>query len=144
MDHLLLPDAAQLSRVIQEAVAPAFLLGAVAGFVSILLGRTTSLVERIRHLNDITDEETRARLKTDIPLLRRRVVLLNSAIRFALASGMCTALLLVAGFASALLRLQHVYSAAVLFFLAVVLLVASLLRFFQEASIGLTEADHYR
>jgi hypothetical protein len=31
-----------------------------------------------------------------------------------------------------------------LFFLSVVLLVASLVRFFQEASIGLTEADHYR
>jgi hypothetical protein len=144
MDHLSLPDAAQLSRVIQEAVAPAFLLGAVAGFVSILLGRITSLVERIRHLNDIAEEGTRAHLKTDIPLLRRRVLFLNSAIRFALASGMCTALLLVAGFGSALLRLQHVYSAAVLFFLSVVLLVASLVRFFQEASIGLTEADHYR
>jgi hypothetical protein len=45
---------------------------------------------------------------------------------------------------SALLKLQHVYSAALLFFLSVVLLVASLVRFFQEASIGLTEADHYR
>jgi hypothetical protein len=144
MNHFSLPDAVQLSRVIQEAVAPAFLLGAVAGFVSILLGRTTSLVERIRHLNDITDEETRAQLKADIPLLRRRITFLNSAIRFALASGMCTALLLVAGFGSALLRLQHVYSAALLFFLSVVLLVASLVRFFQEASIGLTEADHYR
>ena len=144
MDHLSLPDAAQLSRVIQEAVAPAFLLGAVAGFVSILLGRITAIVERIRHLNDIADEETRAHLKTDIPLLRRRASVLNSAIRFALDSGMCTAVLLVAGFGSALLRLQHVYTAAGLFFFSVALLVASLLRFFQEVSIGLTEADHYR
>jgi hypothetical protein len=144
MDHLSLPDAAQLSRVIQEAVAPAFLLGAVAGFVSILLGRITAIVERIRQLNDIADEETRAHLKTDIPLLRRRASVLNSAIRFALASGMCTAVLLVAGFGSALLKLQYVYAAAGLFFLSVALLVASLLRFFQGVSIGLTEADHFR
>lgn len=50
-------DPVQLSRVILEATGPAFVLGAVAGFVSILLGRLTSVVERIRHLNDIGDDE---------------------------------------------------------------------------------------
>jgi len=44
--------------VISQATAPAFILGAVAGFVSILLGRMTAVVERIRHLNDITDTDT--------------------------------------------------------------------------------------
>jgi hypothetical protein len=53
-------------------------------------------------------------------------------------------LLLVVGFASAFLRLQHVYGAGVLFAVAVALLGASLFRFGQEVKIGLTEADHYR
>ena len=52
------PDAIQLSQVISQATAPAFILGAVAGFVSILLGRMTAVVERIRHLNEIADDET--------------------------------------------------------------------------------------
>ena len=109
------PDAIQLSRVISEATAPAFVLGAVAGFVSILLGRMTAVVERIRQLNEIADDETaRAHLKADIPRLRRRLNLLNGATRLALASGVCTALLLVVGFGSAFLRLQHVYGAGIL------------------------------
>ena len=145
MTLLSAPDAIQLSHVICEATAPAFVLVAVAGFVSILVGRLTSVIERIRHLNDIADDEdSRAHLKSDLPRLRRRANLLNNAARLALASGVCTALLLAVGFGSALLRLQHVYGAAVLFFVAVILLGASLFRFGQEVGIGLTEADHYR
>jgi hypothetical protein len=109
------------------------------------VGRLTSVIERIRHLNDIADhEDSRAHLKSDLPRLRRRASLLNNAARLALASGVCTALLLAVGFGSALLRLQHVYGAAVLFFVAVILLGASLFRFGQEVGMGLTEADHYR
>jgi len=139
------PDAIQLSQVISQATAPAFVLGAVAGFVSILLGRMTAVVERIRQLNEIADDErARAHLKADIPRLRRRLNLLNGATRLALASGVCTALLLVVGFGSAFLRLQHVYGAGILFFVAVALLGVSLFRFGQEVKIGISEADHYR
>jgi hypothetical protein len=93
MDHLInlftSPDAGQLS--ISQATDPAFVLGAVAGFVSILLGRMTAVMDRIRHLNDIAeDEEARRHLKSDIPRLRRRLKLLNGAARLALASGVCT------------------------------------------------------
>jgi hypothetical protein len=139
------PDAIQLSQVISQATAPAFVLGAVAGFVSILLGRLTAVVERIRYINDIaTDDQSRAHLKTDLPRLRRRATLLNHATRLALASGVCTSLLLAVGFASAFLRLQHVYGAAFLFFLVVVQLGAALFMFGREVKIGLNEADHYR
>jgi hypothetical protein len=144
MDHLF-PDAGQLSQVISQATGPAFILGAVAGFVSILLGRMAAVMDRIRHLNDIADDEkARAHLKSDIPRLRRRLVLLNGAVRLALASGVCTALLLVVSFGSAFLRLQHVFGASWLFFLAVALLGAVLFRFGQEVGIGISEADHYR
>ena len=139
------PDASQLSQVISQATGPAFILGAVAGFVSILLGRMTAVLDRIRHLNDIADDEaSRVHLKEDLPRLRRRAGLLNDATRLALASGVSTSLLLAVGFGSALLRLQHVYGSAVLFFLAVVLLGASLFRFGQEVGMGISDADHYR
>lgn len=139
------PDTGQLSQVMVQATAPAFILGAVAGFVSILLGRTTSVIDRIRSLNEIADGDTaRAHLKSDIPRLRRRLTLLSSATRLALASGMCTSLLLVVGFGSAFFRLQHEYGAAILFALAVALLGGSLFRFGQEVRIGLSEIDHYR
>ena len=87
----IVPDTGQLSQVMVQATAPAFILGAVAGFISILLGRMTSVIDRIRSLNEIADGDTaRAHLKSDIPRLRRRAKLLNSATHLALASGMCT------------------------------------------------------
>jgi hypothetical protein len=38
---LLVPDAGQLSQVMAQSTGPAFILGAVAGFTSISLGRMT-------------------------------------------------------------------------------------------------------
>jgi hypothetical protein len=141
----LFPDAGQLSHAMSEAPAPAFVLGAVAGFISILLGRMTMVIDRIRSLNEIDDDNTaRAHLKSDIPRLRQRAKLLNSATHLALLSGMCTALLLVVGFACALFGLRHEYGAAVLFAVALALLGGSLFRFRREVTMGLSEADHYR
>ena len=39
-------DLSHLSQVIAHALAPAFLLGAVAGFASILVGRTNGIIDR--------------------------------------------------------------------------------------------------
>ena len=139
------PETQQLAQVMSQATAPAFVLGAVAGFVSILLGRMTMIIDRIRSLNEIgEDDSARAHLKSDIPRLRRRASLLNSAVRLALLSGMCTALLLVVGFFSAYLNLRHEYGAGILFMIALCLLGASLFLFGQEVRIGLSEADHHR
>jgi Protein of unknown function (DUF2721) len=126
----IVPDTGQLSQVMVQATAPAFILGAVAGFISILLGQMTSVIDRVRSLNEIADGDTaRAHLKSDIPRLRRRANLLNSATHLALAIGMRTSLLLVVGFGSAFFRLQHIYGAGILFALAVALLGGSLFGF---------------
>ena len=44
------PSPEQISQVISHSIAPSFLLGAVAGFVSVLFTRLTNIVERIRDL----------------------------------------------------------------------------------------------
>ena len=139
------PDVGQLSQVMSQATAPAFVLDAVAGFVSILLGRMTTVLDRIRSLNEIADDDAaRSQLKSDVPRLRRRAKLLNGATYLALISGMCTSLLLVVGFASAFFKVHHEYGAGLLFLFAVALLGGSLFRFGQEVRIGLSESDHYR
>jgi hypothetical protein len=139
------PDVDQLAQIMSHATAPAFILGAVAGFISILIARMEIIVGRIRSLNEIADDDAaRAQLKSDIPRLKRRAKLLNNAIRLVLGSGICTSLLLVVAFVSAFFRLRHEYGVGLLFVIAVVLLGASLFRFTQELRIGLSEADHYR
>ena len=139
------PSSVQLAQVMAQSTAPAFVLGAVAGFVAIMQGRMTAVVDRVRSLNDISDADSvRAHLKEDIPHFYRRAQLLYSAMQLALASGICTSLLLLLSFASAFLKFQHVYGAAILFSVAIALLGFALFKFRQEVMMGLTEVDHYR
>jgi hypothetical protein len=141
----IVPDADQLSQLMSHATAPAFVLGAVAAFIAVLLNRMTNVLDRVRALNEIGDgDAARAHLKSDIPRLRQRAKLLNSATYLALVSGMCVALLVVVGFISAFFRVRHEYGASALFAVAISLLGASLYRFGQEVRMGLSDADHYR
>ncbi len=137
-------DADQLSTMITHAVAPAFLLGAIAALVSILTTRMTGIVDRIRSLNQIADDDTERRwLKEDIARLRRRETLLNQALYLAVTAGICIAILLLVGFAAAFLGFRHEPGAGVLFIVALCLLVGSLFRFLQDIRIALSEPDHH-
>jgi hypothetical protein len=130
--------------MIAHAIAPAFLLGAVAALVSILVTRVTGVTDRIRNLNQITEDNiARLWLKDDIPRLKRREKLLTSAIWFAVTAGIFITILLLVGFVSAFLGLRHEPGAVALFLLSLCLLTASLFRFLQEIAISLSDADHH-
>ena len=132
-----------LSEIISHVVAPAFMLGAVASFVSILVGRTNNVLERIREVSSLKDENhPRADLKADLPRLKRRAVLLHRAVLLSIGSGAAAALLIIVAFTAALLQTQHVWSAAALFVASMLLLLCSLLAFAMEVRIGLTDNDH--
>ena len=126
-----------------QATAPAFVLVAVAGYVAALLNRTTIVIERIRSLNDIADDDAaRRHLKCDIPRLRQPVKLLHSATYLALLRGLCTALRVVVA-VSALLQLEPI-GAPLLFTIALILLGGAIFQFSREVRMGLSEGDHYR
>jgi hypothetical protein len=137
-------DLDQLSQVIAHATAPAFLLGAVAGFVSILIARISGIIDRVRSLNMISDDDTaRAHLKADIPRLKRRARLMNDAIYLSVGSGICTTVLVILAFASAFIGIRHELLVGVLFVVALGLLGAALFNFAREVRIALNEFDHY-
>jgi hypothetical protein len=128
--------------VISHATAPAFLLGAIAGFVSVLMTRMNNIIDRSRALHAIAEDDARAGLKLDIPRLKSRAKLANRATYFAVASGIATTFLIVLAFGCALLGLQHEPGAALLFIVAVSLFCASLFELAREVRIALVEADH--
>ena len=137
-------NAEQLSTMISHAVAPAFLLGAIAALVSILITRMTGVTDRIRNLNQIADDDTaRMWLKADIARLKRREILLNQALQLAVTGGICITILLLAGFVVAFVGYRHEPGAAILFIAALCLLVGSLFRFLQDVRISLSEHDHH-
>jgi hypothetical protein len=140
-----IPDAQRLSEIFSNAIAPTFFLGAVAAFVSLMASRLSNVIERVRTLNAIGDEDhERARLKVDLERLRRRARFLNSGILAALRGGVCATLLLAIMFITGFLGLKHAYGGALLFIIATVFLGFALIRFSQEARISLREYDEYQ
>jgi hypothetical protein len=88
------PSATQLSQVISQVTAPSFLLGAVAAFVSVLIGRMNRTIDRLEALSAVSDDDTsKGHLRTDIPHLKRRAVLLNRAIVFSTILIFCSSLI---------------------------------------------------
>jgi Protein of unknown function (DUF2721) len=137
----LMPSIDQLSRIIAGVAAPAFLLGAVAAFISVLAARMNRVIERSRFLHGISDE-ARSHLKADIPRLKRRAILLNRATYYSIMCAVVTALLIILAFVSALLHLTHEYGVAVLFVIALSYFLLSLIDFARETRMALHDLDH--
>jgi Protein of unknown function (DUF2721) len=140
-----IPDAQRLSQIFSQALAPTFFLGAVAAFVSLMASRLSAVIERVRALNAIPeDDHARAHLKADLERLRRRARFLNSGILAALRGGLCATLLLANMFATEFMGLKYAYGAGLLFVIATFFLGFALFRFAQEARISLSETDEYQ
>jgi hypothetical protein len=138
------PSVSQLSHVISQAAAPAFLLGALAAFIAVLISRLNRVIDRTIVLNAIADDDTtRCRLKTDLPRLMRRAVILNRAVFWAVIGSISVTLLVVVAFASALLQIQHERGVAILFMVSLGAFTVSLVDFAREVRIALSEFDHY-
>jgi hypothetical protein len=138
------PDIQRLTQIFSQATAPTFFLGAVAAFVSLMSSRLSSAVTRIRRLNAISEgDPARAHLKTDLDRWRRRAALLNSGIVFSLISGIFSTALLAILFTTEFFGLKYAYGAGLLFILSTICLGVGLVRFAQEARLGLSEADEY-
>src|SRR5262245_55218564 len=132
-----------LAQILAHVIAPSFLLGAVASFVSILFTRMTHILDRLRSLNAVPDEgHARSPLKVDIPRLERRAKLMNRAIFLSVCSGIAATILIVLAFASAFLGIEHIWGAAILFMISLILLGAALVVFAVEIRIALTDYDH--
>jgi hypothetical protein len=138
------PTAAQLSQVIAQVTAPAFLLGAVALFISVLISRMNRIIDRSQALNAISgDDQAKTQLKTVIPRLKRRAALLNRAIFSSTISAIVTSLLVIAAFVSAYLNIPHEYGVGALFVLALGFFLASLVNLAREIRIAHYEYDHF-
>jgi hypothetical protein len=136
------PSIDQLARIIGNVAAPAFLLGAVASFISILISRISHIIDRSQYLHSIADDDAdKIHLKTDIPRLRRRAALLNRALFCAIVAAILTALIIIVAFVSAFYRVAHEYGVAFLFIAALVTFCVSLINLARETRIALRDSD---
>jgi hypothetical protein len=140
----LVPSIDQLSRIIGSVAAPAFLLGAVAAFISVLISRMNRVMDRSQFLHGIAEGDgVKEYLKADIPRLKSRAALLNQSIFYSIVSAIITASLIIVAFVSAMLHLAHEYGVAVLFIAALIFFVLSLVNLARETRIALSDFDHH-
>lgn len=126
-------DIDHLSAAISHATAPAFMLGAVAGFLSILIARMERIVDQNRSLRSGAFASLEPSVRQAIgDSFARRMKLLGRAIYFAVLSALVTAALLIGAFASALVGIGHGQIIALMFTLSLALLMASLIELTRE------------
>ena len=121
------------SQAISHATAPAFMLGAVAGFLSVLVGRMERVMDRNRALQSGGADALDPSLKDAIAKsFARRMQLLSRAIYYAVLSALITAALLMVAFMAALAGFGHSGFMAAMFAVALALLMVSLIELTRE------------
>lgn len=138
------PSVSQLSQVISQAAAPAFLLGALASFIAVLMSRLNRIIDRTIVLNGIADDDdVKSRLKADLPRLMRRAAMVNRAILWAVIGSIAATVLVIVAFASAFFEVRHERGIAVLFMISLGAFTVSLIDFAREVRIAVNEFDHH-
>src|SRR3954447_13989949 len=138
------PTTSQIAVVISQSTGPAFLLGVVAGLVSVRVGRLERILDRSRAMHSTSDTNPKAKeLLADLPRLERRARLVNRALFFAATSGLVTTMLIAVAFTCAFFAIEHERGVALLFIVAVTLFALGILNFMQEIRISLRRLDHF-
>jgi hypothetical protein len=141
------PQIASITHAIQLAVAPVFLLTAIATLINVLSGRLSRIVDRRRLVhgrlcapNDDSGGEDRA----ELAMLDRRSRLVYFAIFAAVLSALLVCLVVVAAFIGALLAQDLWKVVATLFILAMSSMVATLGLFLKEVYLAVLAGGHRR
>jgi hypothetical protein len=125
-----------IAGVIQLAVAPVFLLAGIAGLLGVLSTRLGRIIDRIRvveqrlPLTRLEDEQRALRFETTA--LWTRIGLINWAIRLCVSGALTICLVIVALFVGDFVDINIAGPIALLFVLAMVLIIAGLMFFLRE------------
>jgi hypothetical protein len=137
-----------VTHVIQLAVAPVFLLTAIATLISALNVRLGRIVDRHRALqapgpNGIRSDAA-MEPQRELALLERRVQLAYVAILAAVVAGLFICLVVALAFVGVLLEVDLARFLAVLFVLAMVSMIASLSVFLREIYLAVSARGQVR
>ncbi|MGJ0512009.1 DUF2721 domain-containing protein [Methylocystis sp.] len=134
------PSIEQLSNVISQVTGPAFLLAAEAQLLAVLVSRLERIVDRSRMISQTDGASAEyAHLQAELPILRKRGMLMHYAMYWGVASCIVTCVLVIVSFAAAYLHVRHEYGAGLLFAVAMALFTAALVAFARELQLGYVE-----
>jgi hypothetical protein len=136
---------AEITHVIQLAVAPVFLLNAVAMLINVLTNRLARAVDRRRVLEErygALQPADAAAARTELALLARRIRLVYAAILLSVLGALFVCVLIVGAFAGAFVAVNLTRLVAVMFVLAMLALIGSLLVFLREIFLAVLSTPH--
>jgi hypothetical protein len=129
-----------IAGVIQLAVAPVFLLAAVAGLLSVLSTRLGRIIDRARvierRIPQVKREEQLTLLRTETTTLCQRIALINWAIRFCVSGALAVCFVIMALFVGEFVVFNISVMVAVLFVLAMALLITGLVFLLSEVNLS--------
>ena len=138
-----LPDATtqigDVARVIQLAVAPVFLLSGIGAFLNVMAGRLGRTVDRARRLEGEIggfDAGERQRALTELHILDRRMRQAHYAIYACTASALAVCVLVGLLFVADLVGSGFARTVAILFVVAMILIVIGLGFFLAEVRLA--------
>lgn len=129
-----------VAQLIQLAVAPVFLLAGVAGLLNVFTGRLSRIIDKLEKIDNYVgnqkSEEDRKKAEDKLSERRRfltmRMQNTNYAIFFCTATGLLIAMVIVTMFLSALFDFKDSMFIAILFIVAMISFIISLLLFLRE------------
>jgi hypothetical protein len=133
------PTAA-IAGVIQLAVAPVFLLAAIAGLLNVMSTRLGRIIDRARVIErrilTAKAEDQRLLLRSETTTLWLRIALINWGIRLCVMGALTVCLVIVALFVGAFVVINIATLIAVLFVVAMILMIAGLLFLLREVNVS--------
>ncbi len=117
-----------VAGIIQLAVAPVFLLAGISGFVNVMIGRLSRIVDRVRELRVKT--EPTGNEKAELKILSRRMRLINMASSLCTFAALMVCLVIILLFMLYFLQIQAAWIIAMMFIVTMLSLTVGLL-FFQ-------------
>src|SRR5262245_24131933 len=137
------PSIADITHVIQLAVAPVFLLTAVATLLNVLINRLGRAVDRRRVLEESfgalgAGDADMARV--ELRFLERRIRLVYAAISLAVVCALFVCLLIASAFLGAFIAVNLSRAIAAMFVLAMIALIGSLVVFLREIFLAVLTA----
>ncbi len=124
-----------IAHLIQLAIAPVFLLAGIAGILNVLAQRLARVVDRGRSLEreyESFDEATREHAGAELDIILRRMNIVNLAITACTASALFVCLVVAILFVADLAQIAFARPIAVLFIMAMILLIVGLTLFLAE------------
>jgi Protein of unknown function (DUF2721) len=134
-----------IARVIQLAVAPVFLLTAIATLITALNNRLGRIVDRRRVLTERQHgkaDESPAETRLELDLISRRIRLIYFAILSAVLGALSVCLVVASAFIGALVSVDLAKAVAIFFILAMFALISCLFIFLREVFLAVTGGKH--